>query len=116
MTDPTGKVRLSRRLTLETRESVADGSGGWTVAWRPLGALWADVRARSGREDFVGERPLARVGYRILVRAAPMGAPSRPRADQRLREGARVFDILAVAEADAGGRYLEILAEEGAAS
>jgi SPP1 family predicted phage head-tail adaptor len=109
-------VRLSRRLTLETRESAADGSGGWTVAWRPVGALWAEVTARSGREDVAGGRPVARVAYRIVVRGAPVGAPSRPRADQRLREGARVFDILSVAEADPEGRYLEILAEEGAAS
>jgi head-tail adaptor len=47
------------------------------------------------------------------VRAAPVGAASRPRADQRLREGDRVLDILTVAEHDGSGRYLEIQAEEG---
>ena len=50
------------------------------------------------------------------MRGAPVGAASRPRADQRLREGARVYDILTVSERDAGGRYLEILAEEGVLS
>ncbi len=109
----TRPVRLSRRLTLETRESAPDGSGGHAVTWRPLGALWAEVEARGGREDFVAGRPGSRVRYRIVVRGAPVGAVSRPRADQRLREGVRVFDILAVAEADAEGRFLEILAEEG---
>jgi head-tail adaptor len=49
----------------------------------------------------------------VLVRAAPAGAASRPRSDQRLREDGRVFSILTVTEHDTGGRYLEIIAEEG---
>jgi SPP1 family predicted phage head-tail adaptor len=112
----TPAVKLSRRLVLEARASVPDGAGGYVVAWERVGTLWAEVEARSGREVFVGGQPRARTGYRILVRAAPVGAASRPRAEQRLREGARVFDILAVAEHDPGGRYLEITAEEGVVS
>ena len=81
--------------------------------WAPVGTLWADVRPRGGREEFIAGQPRPRVKYRVLVRAAPVGAPSRPRADQRFREGARVFNILTVAEHDFGGRYLEIVAEEG---
>jgi head-tail adaptor len=104
---------LSRKLVLEERVEAPDGSGGFAVSWAALGTLWAEMAATGGREDFSGARPRARVRWRIVVRAAPVGAPSRPRADQRLRDGARVFDILAVAERDAGGRYLEILAEEG---
>jgi head-tail adaptor len=106
-------VRLTRRLVLEEREPSPDGAGGFAVAWVPRGTLWADVAARSGREDFLGAQPRPRVRYRILVRAAPVGAASRPKPEQRLREGARVFDILTVAEHDPRGAYLEILAEEG---
>lgn len=106
-------VHLSRRLVLETRESQPDGAGGHEVAWVPLGTVWADVSARTGREDFVGGQPRHRTKYRIVVRGAPAGAPSRPRPDQRFREGARIFDILSVAEADRSGRYLMIHAEEG---
>lgn len=107
------RLRLSRRLILETRESAPDGSGGHAVSWRALGALWAKVSAKGGREEFVGAQATPRLRLHILVRGAPVGAPSRPRADQRFREGTRVFDILTVAEHDAEGRYLEILAEEG---
>ena len=49
----------------------------------------------------------------MLVRTAPVDAPSRPRPGQRLRDGARVFRILTVAESDPTARYLEIVAEEG---
>ncbi|HRO11729.1 head-tail adaptor protein [Amaricoccus sp.] len=106
-------VRLLRRLVLEAAERVADGSGGYGEDWVPLGVVWADVQPKGGREDFVAGRPQPRVKYRILVRAAPAGAPSRPRPQQRLRDGARVFRILTVTESDPGGRYLEIVAEEG---
>ena len=98
---------------LEAREPQPDGSGGFAVAWVPLGTLWADVAARGGREDFIGGQARPRARYRIVVRAAPVGAASRPRPEQRFREGARVFDILTVAEHDGRGAYLEILAEEG---
>lgn len=109
-------VRLLRRLVLETPEREADGSGGHVTLWRPLGTLWADVASRTSREDFVASQPRPRVKYRILVRGAPVGAPSRPRAEQRLREGTRVFDILTVADQAPDGRYLEIFAEEGSLS
>jgi len=108
-------VLLSRKLVLETRETQPDGAGGHVVAWAPLGTIWADVSARTGREDFVGGQPRHRTTYRIVVRGAPAGAPSRPRPDQRLREGDRIFDIRSVAEADRFGRYLIIHAEEGVA-
>jgi head-tail adaptor len=62
---------------------------------------------------FIAGRRGPRVKYRILVRTAPVDAPSRPRPQQRLRDGARVFHILTVTESDATGRYLEIVAEEG---
>lgn len=104
-------VALLRRLTLETRVTAPDGAGGHMVEWQAVGALWADVRPRSGREDFVGGQPRPRAAYRIVVRSAPMGAPSRPRPEQRFREGPRVFDILTVSDRDE--RFLEILAEEG---
>lgn len=107
------RPQLRRRLVLEERTSLADGSGGFVVNWRALGALWADVAARTGMEDFISGQPRPRVKYRILVRGAPDGAPSRPRPDQRFREGSRIFNILTVAEADPVGRFLEIHAEEG---
>jgi head-tail adaptor len=109
----TRRPTLSRRLVLEARALQPDGSGGVDVAWVPLGTLHADVTPRSGREDFVGGQTRPRVRYRILVRGAPVGAAARPRPDQRLRDGGRVFDIVTVTEADAGGRFLEIVAEEG---
>ncbi|MFT6774425.1 MAG: head-tail adaptor [Paracoccaceae bacterium] len=105
---------LDRRLELEELTRAGDGAGGWAKRWTALGPIWAAVRARSGREIEEGARGRSRVSHRILVRAAPVGSPARPRADQRFREEARVFVIRAVTEADARGRYLLCWADEEA--
>ncbi|RYH11413.1 head-tail adaptor protein [Tropicimonas sp. IMCC6043] len=107
---------LRRRLVLETLERTSDGSGGYVETWVPLGTLWAEVKAGTGREtesDFV---TLSYVPYRITVRAAPPDDTRRPRADQRFREGPRVFRILAVADSGTRGRYLTCYAREEEAS
>lgn len=98
--------QLTRKLDLETLDRVPDGLGGFTETWTVLGSLWAEVRAGTGKESEEEFLTLSTVPYRITVRSAPLTALCRPRADQRFREGARVFRILAVADADAHGRYL----------
>lgn len=103
---------LNRRLVLEEAQRVADGAGGYATEWAALGTLWAEVTAGTGAERAGEFVTLSSVSYRITVRGAPPGAPSRPRPDQRLREGARVFRILAVTEADARGAYLTCFARE----
>ena len=103
---------LSRRLVLETPEQVADGLGGYTTNWVALGELWAEVKRASGRDKASEFASVTSAQYRITVRAAPVGQPSRPRAEQRFREGSRVFLIRAVTSADTGYRYLTCFAEE----
>jgi len=104
--------RLNRQLALEARARVADGAGGFGESWRELGRLWAEVSARTGRGRDGEGLPLAQVRYRITVRAAPVGAPSRPRPGQRFRESDRIWRIEAVAERDAAGCYLTCFATE----
>lgn len=103
---------LSRRLTLEGRTSVPDGAGGFEQSWSSLGVLWAQVVTRSGREARGNNGPVATVGYKITVRAAPVGSPARPRPEQRFRDGNRIFAIHAVTEDDAAGLYLLCYAVE----
>mgnify|MGYP002634670996 CR=1 FL=1 len=108
MTEP----QLNRSLVLESPVKLADGAGGYSRTWEPLGLLWAEVKAGTGRELAASAATLSRVPYRITVRAAPDGAPSRPRAGQRFRDGNRIFPILAVAEQGVQAQYLTCHAEE----
>ena len=104
--------RLNHALILETPDQRPDGAGGQIEAWLPLGTLWAQIIARSGREAASAGAPVSRTGFRIVVRGAPFGSPDRPRPQQRFRQGTRIFNIEAVAEQDPDGRYLVCYAEE----
>lgn len=106
------RPNLNRRLSLEEPVRTPDGAGGFTQSWQTLGELWAEVKHGSGRERAAGFATVSSIAFRITVRAAPDGAPSRPKPDQRFRDGSRIFRILAVTEADAGAQYLTCFAQE----
>lgn len=108
----TGGPRLTWKLVLEAQQRAGDGAGGFVETWVPLGTLWGEIAPGSGRDVAGVEVTLAAVPLRITVRAAPVGSPARPLAGQRLREGARVFAILAVIERDTEGQYLTCFARE----
>ena len=103
---------LNRALVLEAVVRTPDGAGGFTEVWTALGTLWAEILPGSGNDVLGEERMLSAVPYRVTVRAAPVAAPSRPVAGQRLREGTRLFLIQAVTERDPGGRFLTCFARE----
>ena len=104
--------RLNQRLVLESPERQPDGIGGQATVWRRLGIVWAEMRASAGREARGEVGAVSTITWAITLRAAPAGDPRRPRMGQRLRMGARLFRIEAVAEADAGGRWLTCHAKE----
>ena len=105
-------VFLNRLLVLEEAQRTPDGAGGYAESWAEIGTLWAEITARSGRETTGEGGSLSAAAFRIVVRAAPQGAPSRPVPGQRFRDGDRVFRIKAVAERDHLARYLTCFCEE----
>ncbi len=105
---------MNRKLILEERVDVPNGGGGFDVTWSSLGTVWAELRARTGTEAVVAGADRTRQRYRVVVRGTPYGAPSRPRPDQRFREGARVYPIFAVTEFDRDGHYIICDCEVGA--
>lgn len=104
--------RLNRRLSLESLEELPDGMGGFASHWQPLGQIWAQLRASSGRDGTGEERLLGVVGYKIITRAMPL----RPKPGQRLVEGSRIFTIKAVSESDPEGFYLTLWCHEEVAA
>lgn len=104
--------RLNRRLTLEDPQRIPDGAGGFITAWVPQGVHWAYLKPRTGRERAEGGGPMSQVNYNAVVRAAPLFSPSRPKPEQRFRDGGRIFHIRAVTEYDDAGHYLTCFVEE----
>jgi SPP1 family predicted phage head-tail adaptor len=105
---------LSRRLTLETRVRVEDGGGGAADEWVAQGTLWAEVLPRAAAERIYGGVRASLVTHRIRLRWLPHGDPARPVAGQRLRDGARAYEVLGVTEADARNALLQVWAREAA--
>lgn len=104
--------KLTRPLVLEAPVQVADGAGGYRKDWQPLGEIWAEIKPGTGVEKAGEFVTLASVPLKIVVRGAPEGSPRRPKPEQRFREGARIYRILAVTERDAAGMYLTCFARE----
>jgi SPP1 family predicted phage head-tail adaptor len=97
---------LRRRLTLEQAARVADGGGGAAVAWTTVTELWAAVRPLSGSERARADQLASRVTHEVWLRRRDGVLPA-----MRLRQGARVFEIVAVLETQWPGR-LRLLCEE----
>ena len=107
---------LNRKLVLEAPERVADGAGGYEITWTALGTIWADIRPGSGREREVHSLPRSQVPLVVTLRAAPVGSDARPKAGQRFREGARIYNINAVTEAADSRHYLLARVQEEVAA
>ena len=80
-------VQLSRQLVLEEPMRVADGLGGFTQEWQALGTHWAQVTARTGRESGIAGGVTSRMGYKIVVRAAPWGGSKTPTSRSAISRG-----------------------------
>jgi head-tail adaptor len=97
---------LKRRLVLEAPAETADGAGGGARVYAGAATLWAQVMPVSARGDIAADSLGAVLRHRIVIRARG-GVTTR----NRLRDGARIFRIVAVRES-ADRRFLEIDAEE----
>jgi SPP1 family predicted phage head-tail adaptor len=105
---------FTRRLVLEQRSSAPDGGGGTTETWTALGIHWVALKPTNARERQSGARSGAEVTHKGYLRAFEFNSSARPRADQRFREGSRIFAIRAVTEADDRRERLLCWLTEGA--
>ncbi|MEM9426705.1 MAG: head-tail adaptor protein [Pseudomonadota bacterium] len=104
---------FNRKLLLEARVRTGDGAGGYAGSWTVQGTHWGAVEPLSGRLERGEEHARSRVQYRVTLRAVPPTSVSRPKAGQRFRDGARIFDIRAVRD---DARFLECIVDEEAAA
>ena len=108
--------RLSSRLLLEELVASPDGAGGETEAWVAVATHHVALIAQGAAEGENGRRRYGATSYKATLRYAPHGDVNRPRPDQRLRDGARIFNILGVADADDRRQWLACWLEEGGPS
>jgi SPP1 family predicted phage head-tail adaptor len=98
---------LKHRMVLEAPVETPDGAGGVTRAYADSATLWAKVAPVAARGNVEADDPGATITHRIVIRSGPEVSTRH-----RLREGARVFRIVALRDRDGDGRFLEIHAQE----
>jgi SPP1 family predicted phage head-tail adaptor len=99
-------ARLRERLTLEAPMRTPDGGGGATLAWQNVAELWAHVRPISGDERLRHDQLSGRLTHEVWIRYRPGVVPA-----MRFTQGPRIYEIVAVIEADRR-RRLKCLVEE----
>ena len=103
----TAPGELRHRLVLEAPVETPDGAGGVARSYSSVATLWARLTPVGARSEVVGDDPGATLTHRIVIRSRP-DLTTR----HRLRDGARLFRIVALRDEDGSGRYTEISAEE----
>jgi SPP1 family predicted phage head-tail adaptor len=104
MTDP---GELNHRLVLEQPVETADGAGGVTRGYAAVTTLWAALAPVSARGAVEADDLAADVTHRITIRFR-----SDVTTRHRLRDGARIFRIVALRSPDESGRFVQIDAQE----
>ena len=99
-------------MVLEVSVEVADGAGGISRQWQVRGTHWMRVARRSDRADSFSGQAGVSGRASLEMRAVAVGAASRPAPGHRLRDGQRVFSILAVDEAPTDPFRLRVLVQE----
>ena len=106
------RPRMTRHLRRLVPVHEGDGAGGVRRSWVQRGAFWAEVRARAGGVAVTEIGTDSKLRVRITVHAVPADHPNRPAQGDRFHETGRVYEVEAVHEADAAGRYLTCYAAE----
>ena len=98
---------LRHRLVLESPVRVSDGGGGAVRTWNIVANVWAAIDPRDGTESIVAEAIAGRNTFAVHMRYRSDVAPA-----MRLRLDTRIFEILAVFDADDRRRFLECRVQE----
>ena len=106
------KGREFRPVTLRGSTDTSDGAGGTVQAWSDIGVIWVrEHRSRGLLSNSTGVG-----GFRsqkvFETRATGPGSPSRPKAGQRLADGARVYSVVHVDHGGPSANMLQVTVVE----
>lgn len=88
-----------------------DGVGGYTESWEALATVWCEVTPLSAKERMFADKLEQLVTHRIKVRHL-LGLD----ATMRILFKGRIFQIQGIINPNEQGRFIEIMAAEGAGS
>jgi SPP1 family predicted phage head-tail adaptor len=98
---------LRHRITFQREVKTADGSKGFTVAWRDLISVWASVEPLSGREFFAAHQMKAEITHRVKIRYR-----TDITVKMRIKHRDRVLEIESIIDKKERREELEIFCRE----
>lgn len=101
--------RLRHRVVVERATDGTDAYGDQVQTWTTLATVWAGIEPLSGREYLSAAHIQADVSTRIVMRGIP-GVTLTPK--DRIRYGARLFDIKQIVDQNAENVELQLLTQE----
>lgn len=113
MTAPIRAGDLKRYISIESRATTTDASGGQTFTWSAVKSVYAKIEPLTGHELVAAQQLRAEISHRFTVRYDAIFADPKQVAQYRINYNNRVFDVKAAMNFEEDGVYLELLAEEG---
>ena len=98
---------MRQRITFQEEVKTADGSKGFTVAWRDFISVWASVEPLSGREFFAAHQIKAEITHRVKIRYR-----TDITVKMRIKHRERVLEIESIIDKKERREELEIFCRE----
>jgi SPP1 family predicted phage head-tail adaptor len=99
---------LNKRINLEAQTRVADGMGGWTVAYATMASsIPAAIWPVSANETIENMQVVMKITHRIRIRYR-----SVLKSSWRVKFGDRYFDIVSIIDPNMAHKFLDIMCKE----
>lgn len=100
---------LNKRITLQSKTSVADGMGGTTDAFADVCTVWAAIWPTSAREQVEANQTVMTISHRVRIRYR-----SDIKASWKIKFGERYFAIVSIINPSERNQMLDLLCREAA--
>lgn len=99
---------LRHRVEVQQATETADAHNQAVQTWSTVAERWAEIRPATGRETFDGQAPVADVTHQITMRHYDRTLTPK----FRIKDGARIFNIVSAVNFDERNRRTVIQARE----
>lgn len=94
-------------FTVSVKARTSDGRGGWAVSWKEAGSVVGRMRPASAAERLMAAQRQATLSHVLYV-----SAEEAIQRGNRVSDGERAWEVVAVREPSLAGHHLEIECQE----
>lgn len=94
-------------FTISIKTRASDGRGGWVVSWEEAGSVEGRMRPASATERLMAAQRQATLSHVLYV-----DADETIQRGNRISDGERTWDVVAIREPSLAGHHLEIECQE----